>query len=145
MLAGVAWSVVASRATAWRAADWWLPAPSVLVVLITLSAVDWMVTGSVLYALLPAIPPLPFGTFLGAYVVAQLVAVTSHVPGGVGVFEVTLLAVLAADGTPELKGVRVASLVAYRACYYLLPLVAAVIVIAVSAVPRNVAAASAAE
>jgi uncharacterized membrane protein YbhN (UPF0104 family) len=51
--------------------------------------------------------------------------VISHVPGGAGVFELIVLALLAPITLPEHRAAVVASLVAFRVLYYLLPLVAA--------------------
>jgi phosphatidylglycerol lysyltransferase len=125
LVAGLAWSVVASRRGGAS-----VPSPTMVFSLAALSAVDWLLAGSVLFVLLPPGGAFAFGPFLGAYVVAQLVAVVSHVPGGAGVFEATLLALLALHATPDAQGFLVAALVAYRACYYLLPLAAALLVAA---------------
>ena len=47
----------------------------------SLSAVDWALAGAVLYVLLPP-GGLPFLAFLGAFLVAILLGMASHVPGG---------------------------------------------------------------
>ena len=63
-----------------------LPAPQIAVAQLLLSVIDWALAGAVLYMLLPA-STLSFLTFLGMFLVAILLGMISHVPGGVGVFE----------------------------------------------------------
>ena len=48
---------------------------------VAVSIADWLLAGAVLYVLLPAGAP-PFLPFLGAYLVAILLGMVSHVPGG---------------------------------------------------------------
>jgi uncharacterized membrane protein YbhN (UPF0104 family) len=70
---------------------------------------------------------MPYVEFLGLFLVAQVVGVISHVPGGLGVFETIILLLL----SPTLPGAAVVgALVAYRGIYYLLPLVAATVLLA---------------
>jgi phosphatidylglycerol lysyltransferase len=79
----------------------------------------------VLFVLLPP-SGLSFLGLLGAFLVAQLLGLASHVPGGVGVFEglmVLLLKPFLASGT------LLPALLVYRALYYLLPLTAALFVL----------------
>jgi phosphatidylglycerol lysyltransferase len=91
-----------------------------------LSVLDWVLAAAVLYALLPAGAGLPFTGFLGIFLLGQFAGVVSHVPGGLGVFEGILLALLPA-GIPG--GAFFAALIAYRVIYYVLPLVAAAILL----------------
>ena len=109
----------------WRLAR---PSPALATGQILISALDWLVTGVVLYAFLPAHTGLTFGLVLGAYMIAQTAGVTSHVPAGAGVFEVVAIAVLThgAPGAPRI-GIVVA-LVLFRLTYYVLPLCAAMVV-----------------
>jgi len=95
-----------------------LPRPSIALAQLVVSASDWLVAAAVLWVLLPH-TALSFPHFVGLFVVAQLVGVTSHIPGGLGVFETVMLMALAPHGpAPALVG----ALVAYRVIYYLLPL-----------------------
>ncbi len=83
-----------------------------------MSTVDWLLAGAVLFVLLPTgqAPLLPV---LGAFLIAQLVGLTSHVPGGAGVFEGLLVLLL----KPYLSAEQLLpSLLVYRLVYYLLPL-----------------------
>jgi phosphatidylglycerol lysyltransferase len=100
-----------------------LPRPSIALGQIAISAIDWAIAGAVLYALLPAQAP-GFITFLGAFLIAILLGMVSHVPGGVGVFEGLMVVLL----RPYLSsGDLLPSLVVFRAVYYLLPLVVALV------------------
>ena len=92
-------------------------------VLVTLG--DWATVAAILYVLLPQ-PFLPsYGLFLGAYLLAKVATVISNVPGGLGVFETVLLLALAwpEEAVSEFFG----AMLAYRALYYLLPLVVGIV------------------
>ena len=106
------------------------PLSGTAAVLIALSAVDWLLTASVLFVLLPPALSFSYPAFVGVYLVAQTIAMLSHVPGGAGVFEATLLSVLAPAVDAQVRAALVASLLLYRLVYYLVPLGAAVLVAA---------------
>lgn len=99
---------------------------------VTLSVTDWLLTGTVLFVLLPPSVAIGYASFLGIYIVAQTAGVASHVPGGVGVFEGAFLTLLTMADPTLNKGVVAASLVVYRVVYYLVPLAIAMVVAAVS-------------
>ncbi|HVQ15094.1 MAG TPA: bifunctional lysylphosphatidylglycerol flippase/synthetase MprF, partial [Vicinamibacterales bacterium] len=102
-----------------------LPPPTVRLALaqVVTSVVDWALAGAVLFVLLPE-QSAPFLAVLGAFLTAQIIGLVSHVPGGVGVFEGTMVLLL----KPFVSSAELLpSLVAYRAIYYLLPLVVALI------------------
>jgi phosphatidylglycerol lysyltransferase len=103
-----------------------LPSPALALAQFAVSACDWILAASVLYVLLPSdVPP---AAVVGAFLVAQLLGLASHVPGGVGVFEGLMILLLAPYLT---TGALLPSLIVYRAVYYLLPLTAALIVLVV--------------
>jgi phosphatidylglycerol lysyltransferase len=102
-----------------------LPSPGIAVAQVGISALDWVLAGAVLYALLPA-RTVSFLTFLAAFLAAQLLALASHVPGGIGVFE-GLMVVLLRDAVPS--STMAPALLMYRAIYYLAPLVLALLVL----------------
>jgi phosphatidylglycerol lysyltransferase len=97
---------------------------------IVLSSLDWLAAGTVLFFLLPTQIHWSYSGVLGVYLVAQTVAVLSHVPGGVGIFEAIVLMLLTADASgktpPGIMAALVASLLLYRIAYYLLPLCGAI-------------------
>lgn len=99
---------------------WTLPVPPLRTVAMQylLSTVDWALAAAVFYVLLPR-TELTFAEFLGAFLAAQLLGLVSHVPGGVGVFEGTMVVLL----RPYLSLDQiVSSLVLYRLIYYIIPL-----------------------
>lgn len=99
------------------------PLPLTLAQLLV-SVTDWMLAASILYVLLPDAPPYP--VVLGAFLAAQLVALASHVPGGLGVFDGIVALLLA----PWLRADQiVAALLLYRLVYYLLPLCVALVLL----------------
>ena len=106
-----------------------LPLPPVRIAIaqVVISAVDWALAGAVLYVLLPP-SPLSFLQFLSVFLVAILLGMVSHVPGGVGVFEGLMVVLLRPYLT---SGQLLPSLVVFRAVYYLLPLAAALIALVV--------------
>lgn len=82
-----------------------------------LSSLDWSMAAAVLYMLLPA-QDISYFSFLNVYLLAMTAGVLSNVPGGAGVFETVIVLLLAG----KVPGEDVlASLLAYRAIYYLLP------------------------
>lgn len=99
-----------------------LPGPGLAVQQTLLSTLDWALAAVVLYVLLPPGVGLSFGHFLALFVLAQVLGVASHVPGGLGVFEtVILLSLRGANQGPAL----VSALLVYRVVYYLAPLAVA--------------------
>ena len=95
-----------------------LPHPSLAWAQVLIGMVDWLLAGSVLYVLLPASAHISLLHLLGIFLLAQVVALISHVPGGLGVFESLILVSLPDVPVDALAG----SLMLYRAIYYLLPL-----------------------
>jgi len=93
------------------------------------TALDVAFAASVLYALLPAEAQISWPAFFAVYAVAIGIGVVSHVPAGLGVFETVILAAL---GSQVGSDALLASLVAYRIIYYVLPLVLAVVVVTAS-------------
>ncbi|PTL80956.1 bifunctional lysylphosphatidylglycerol flippase/synthetase MprF [Vitiosangium sp. GDMCC 1.1324] len=88
---------------------------------------DWFLAAATLYTLLPR-HDVSFHVVLGAFIVAQISGLISHVPGGLGVFETVMLLFLS-DRVP--KPTILGTLLLYRAIYYLLPFAASVALIGV--------------
>jgi uncharacterized membrane protein YbhN (UPF0104 family) len=125
VLAYVAWSIVGRRETLGRG-SWMVrrPGPLLAAAQVCFSALDWLLTGTVLFAFVPPSVGVDYPTLLRVYLTAQTVAVVSHVPGGVGVLELVVLTMLA-DVNPADHAAIVASLLMFRVIYYLVPLIAA--------------------
>ncbi len=102
-----------------------LPGLGMTLAQIAVSAADLIIAAGCLYALLPVNEPLGFWQFLGVFLFGWVAVVFSHVPGGVGVFEAVILTLAAPEDGKEAVA---ASLLAFRAIYYLLPLFAAALV-----------------
>ena len=103
-----------------------LPSLRLSLAQIGVSALDWALAAAVLYILLPAHLPLSYPAFFGIYLLGITAAIISHVPGGLGVFETVILFLLPeAVSTPDAVG----SLLVYRAVYFLLPFVVAVLLL----------------
>lgn len=89
---------------------------------ITVSFLDWAFAAAALYILLPPQTPLSYPGFFGIYLLAMIVSIISHVPGGLGVFEtVTLLLLPTSVNSSAVLG----SLLAFRAVYDILPFIVA--------------------
>ena len=103
-----------------------LPPAGLVLQQLLISALDLAAAAAALWCLLPdGAVPLP--TFVAFYVTGIALGVLSHVPGGLGVFEAVIL--LACAGRVPAEQV-VSALVLYRVIYYLLPLAAAVVLLA---------------
>lgn len=111
-----------------------LPGAGMAVTQLGASLADWLSAAAVLYAVLPTEVLPPFPVFAGIFLLAQLAGALSHVPGGLGVFETVLLLLIGPGTTPA---VVIASLLAYRVIYYLLPFAVAVVTLGGLEVARH--------
>jgi phosphatidylglycerol lysyltransferase len=111
-----------------------LPSPSLAITQLVVATIDWVLAGLVLFVLIPSGHGIAFLPFLGVFLIAQVAGQISHVPGGAGVFE-TLMLVLLAPRVSAAQGL--ASLVAFRAIYYLVPFVFATIALAATEIHRQ--------
>ena len=102
---------------------------------IAVGAVDLGCAAMALFLLLPDGVTLSFAGFLPVYVLAVVLGIVSLAPGGLGVFEATLIAGLGAGGQADV----LAALALYRAIYYFAPfgLTAALLGAAVSVSRRR--------
>ncbi len=112
---------VSLRRRAVRIKGWRLELPGfrLSVAQMLIGAGDVCAGAGVLYVLLPVGHGINFETFLAVYVFAVMLGVASHAPGGLGVFEATILLALSAYPREPVLG----ALLLYRLCYYLLPFV----------------------
>ncbi len=97
-----------------------VPTPKTATLQILLGIADSILAGLVLYFCLTPFVTIPFGTFIGLFVIAQATGIFSQVPGGIGVFETIFLAAL--PDTAD-KAAVFGALLAYRIIYYVLPLI----------------------
>ena len=104
-----------------------LPGFRLSLVQMLIGAGDVCAGAGVLYVLLPGGHGISFETFLAVYVVAVMLGVASHSPGGLGVFEATILLALSSYPREPVLG----ALLLYRLCYYFLPFVIALAMLAI--------------
>ena len=99
-----------------------LPGGRVAIGLTLAGVIDIGAAAMTLYVLLPADLVQSFPYFFVIFVAAVALGTLSHAPGGLGVFEATIIAGLGASGRADV----LASLLLYRAVYTLLPFLIAV-------------------
>jgi phosphatidylglycerol lysyltransferase len=94
-----------------------MPTVSAMLSLLCFCLIDTAFAALALYVLLPPEVALSFATLLPAFLIALGAAIFSGTPGGVGPFELTLLALLPHQPEAALMG----GVLAFRAIYYALP------------------------
>jgi len=107
-----------------------LPRPTEMIAQLGFSVGDIAMAGFALFVLLPADSSIPYSTFIAVFSAAAVAGVISHVPGGIGVFDSVVIAGVA-QSADQVPGVA-AAVLAYRAIYYLLPFVLALLILSVS-------------
>ena len=120
------WSLLRKRPL--RIFEWEvvLPPFRIFIIQIAVASLDWILAGSVLYALIPAAANVSFMKFVGIYLLAQTAGLLSQIPGGLGVFETVIIMLLSQNlPAPVLLG----SLLVYRIIYYLIPLMIAAVML----------------
>jgi phosphatidylglycerol lysyltransferase len=111
----------------WSFRSWRFTFPSFKMAMkqVGIASLDWLLACSVLYVLLPE-AGVPFFSFLGVFLLAQIVGLFSQVPGGLGVFESIILLYLSNFMTgSNVIGI----LLVYRIIYYLIPLLVAMVIL----------------
>ncbi len=89
-----------------------------------IAGIDWMLAAGVLYALLPPDTRPDFLHVLTIFMAGNILGVMLHVPGGLGIFEAVVTALLSpVVPTEQLLG----ALIAYRVTYYVLPFITALL------------------
>jgi phosphatidylglycerol lysyltransferase len=123
LLCAAAYVIVSALCqTILKSLTWWIPLPPLKLTLyqIVIACGDLLVAAAVLYMLLP---PIDGGYLrvLGVFMLAFVVAVLTHVPGGYGVFDALIMHFLPAEQGPSV----VAALLVFRVIYYWAPLLIA--------------------
>jgi len=95
-----------------------LPDVRLTLVQIAIGILDVSAAATVMYTLLPAQPAINFPPFLVIFATALLLGFLSHAPGSLGVIEAAMLIGLTQFAKEEL----LASLLTFRALYFMLPL-----------------------
>jgi len=99
-----------------------------------LGACEVSAAAAVLFVLLPGGYNLDYPTFLAAYIFACLIGIASHAPGGLGVFEATILVALNRLPYEHVLG----ALLIFRVIYYVLPFILALAMLALNEIIRRI-------
>lgn len=134
ILVYLVWVGVKKRAV--KMQKWRLELPNfpVSVAQILLGVGDVCAAAGVLYVLLPPGYDIPFQTFAAVYAFACVLGIASHSPGGLGVFEATML--LAFWQLPY--GGMIGALFLFRLCYYLVPFCLALLLLGLFEVTNRI-------
>jgi hypothetical protein len=117
--------------------DWQvvLPGGPLTLVQIAIGIVDLSCCAVAMYMLIPGEPNVGFATVAVIFVAATLLGFASHAPGGLGVFDATMLVALYQFNKEEL----LAGLLLFRLLYYIIPFVLSLIVLGVREARLNAA------
>jgi uncharacterized membrane protein YbhN (UPF0104 family) len=99
---------------------WEVPPTGAIVAQVCCSVLDLACLSAAAYALLPDGLGIDYPTVLGIALASLLLGIASAVPGGLGVFESSVLLLIAPSNV--LASATLGALLAFRALYYLLPL-----------------------
>ncbi len=116
------WLARGGRRLEWRGSGVDLPKPGLTACLLVVAVFDILGAAATLYVLMPADLTQNFAHFFVVFVAAIAIGVASSAPGGLGVFEASLIAGMGAAGRPDV----LSALILYRLIYSLLPFLVAV-------------------
>lgn len=92
-----------------------LPGPRIASMQIGLGLLNYILVSGALYFVLSAAAPIAYQSVVTAYVLGNLAALVTHVPGGLGVLEAVIITLL-----PGID--LIGPLIAFRIVYFLIPL-----------------------
>ncbi|MFO2464511.1 lysylphosphatidylglycerol synthase domain-containing protein [Pseudomonas sp. 15FMM2] len=113
-----------SRRRAWsvRGIEISLPSLRMALLQLALGALNWSLMAAVIFTLLPR--NLEYPVVLGVLLISSIAGVVTHIPAGLGVLEAVFIALLQHEAS---RGSLLAGLIAYRAIYFILPLLVALV------------------
>jgi hypothetical protein len=113
-----------SKKRAWsiRGIEINLPSLRMACLQLALGALNWSLMAAVIFTLLPA--KLDYPLVLGVLLISAIAGVLTHIPAGLGVLEAVFIALLQHEAS---RGSLLAGLIAYRAIYFILPLLVALL------------------
>ncbi|RAT14386.1 hypothetical protein AU490_13670 [Lonsdalea populi] len=98
-----------------------LPSLTMAFLQLLASSLNWLMMGAIIWLLLGQ--RVDFIVVFGVLLIASIACLVANVPAGIGVLEAVFMALLA--GRPFTHGEIIAALLAYRAMYYITPLIVA--------------------
>ncbi|WP_252959479.1 lysylphosphatidylglycerol synthase domain-containing protein [Pseudomonas simiae] len=113
-----------SKKRAWtiRGMEINLPSVRMACLQLMLGALNWSLMAAVIFTLLPA--KLDYPLVLGVLLISAIAGVLTHIPAGLGVLEAVFIALLQHEAS---RGSLLAGLIAYRAIYFIVPLLIALV------------------
>jgi uncharacterized membrane protein YbhN (UPF0104 family) len=111
-----------------------LPAAGATLTQIFFGVADLMAVAAALYMLLPAELGLTYDEVLAVFMASLVVGLMSHVPGSLGVFESAVILLVQPTEAQTLP--VVGALLAFRAIYYILPLLCGVTLLTLTELHR---------
>ena len=128
MLGGyVAWVWVKPRVIGREGWQVTLPGGPSTLVQIAIGIIDLCCCAAAMYMLVPDAPNLGFVTVAVIFVAATLLGFASHAPGGLGVFDATMMVALWQFDKEDL----LAGLLLFRLLYYIIPFVLALVMLGI--------------
>lgn len=103
-----------------------MPRPQMAFAQVFIGGADILMASMVLYFALIAFVDIPFQTFMGVFIIANVLGTFSQVPGGLGVFEGLFMYIIPGEHN---RAMLFGALLAYRIIYYLLPLLISAIIL----------------
>lgn len=97
-----------------------LPSLRMALLQLALGALNWSLMAAVIFTLLPK--QLDYPVVLGVLLISSIAGVITHIPAGLGVLEAVFIALLQHEVS---RGSLLAGLIAYRAVYFIVPLLIA--------------------
>jgi uncharacterized membrane protein YbhN (UPF0104 family) len=99
-----------------------LPSLRMALLQMFLGALNWSLMAAVIFTLLPK--QLDYPVVLGVLLISSIAGVITHIPAGLGVLEAVFIAMLQHEVS---RGSLLAGLIAYRAIYFIVPLLIALV------------------
>ena len=109
-----------------------MPGPLLTVGQTALGVIDVAAAAGALFVLLPKGHAIGYVAFCALYSFAAMLGIASHAPGGLGVFEATML-----DGVGGSSDQLLASLLLFRVIYYLIPFLLALALLGANEATRR--------
>jgi len=103
-----------------------LPGGSLTLLQVVIGVVDLTCCAAAMYMVMPATPEIDFISLSVIFITATLLGFAAHTPGGIGVFDATMLIALSHFEREELVG----ALLLFRLLYYIVPFLFALAIFA---------------